>query len=390
MFHVASGNLSFQVEHHLYPDMPSTRYAEIAPRVKEICERYGLPYNTGPFSQQLGMVQRTILRLAFPGGKPRPKPGPYQGGDGEAAPRPTAIRGAPRASRRASRAPAPSSPTTACASRFRTRADQPRRYSPARWERSTERSRRSPAPRRGSARRRRSRWPNEGAAVALGARRKDRLDELAEAINSDGGKAVALEADIGDEKQARGFVRGAAEELGRLDFLINNAGLMLLGPVEGVETEQWRRMVDVNVLGLLYCTQEAMPLIRDSGGGHIVNVSSVAGRTASFGSAVYNLTKWGVTGFSEALRQEALNSNIRVTCVEPGFVDTELQGHNEHPMVVEAIEKMREEIGKVLEAERHRARDPLRRLPARARQHQRGADPADRPAALTRIQYGRS
>ena len=79
MFHVISGNLGYQVEHHLYPDMPSTRYGEIAPRVREICERYGLPYNSGPFHQQLGMVQRTILRLAFPGGKPRPKPGPYTG-----------------------------------------------------------------------------------------------------------------------------------------------------------------------------------------------------------------------------------------------------------------------------------------------------------------------
>ena len=78
LFHVASGNLGYQVEHHLFPDMPSTRYAEIAPRVKEICERYELPYNSGPFSQQLGMVQRTILRLAFPGGEPRPKPGPYR------------------------------------------------------------------------------------------------------------------------------------------------------------------------------------------------------------------------------------------------------------------------------------------------------------------------
>jgi linoleoyl-CoA desaturase len=84
MFHVASGNLSYQVEHHLYPDMPSTRYAEIAPKVRDVCKRYGLPYNTGPFSQQWGMVQRTILRLAFPGGKPRPKPGPYQGSDTEA------------------------------------------------------------------------------------------------------------------------------------------------------------------------------------------------------------------------------------------------------------------------------------------------------------------
>jgi fatty acid desaturase len=85
LFHVASGNLGYQVEHHLFPDMPSTRYAEIAPRVKEICERYELPYNTGPFMKQLGMVQRTILRLAFPGGKPRPKPGPYKGGDPDEA-----------------------------------------------------------------------------------------------------------------------------------------------------------------------------------------------------------------------------------------------------------------------------------------------------------------
>jgi fatty acid desaturase len=83
LFHVASGNLGYQVEHHLFPDMPSSRYAEIAPRIKEICERYELPYNTGPFGKQLGMVQRTILRLAFPGGKPRPKPGPYKGGDTE-------------------------------------------------------------------------------------------------------------------------------------------------------------------------------------------------------------------------------------------------------------------------------------------------------------------
>ncbi|MGN6274566.1 MAG: fatty acid desaturase family protein [Solirubrobacterales bacterium] len=81
LFHVASGNLGYQVEHHLFPDMPSTRYAEIAPQVKDVCERYGLPYNSGPLMQQLGMVQRTILRLAFPGGKPRPKPGPYRGGE---------------------------------------------------------------------------------------------------------------------------------------------------------------------------------------------------------------------------------------------------------------------------------------------------------------------
>ena len=170
--------------------------------------------------------------------------------------------------------------------------------------------------------------------------------------------------------------------MGGLDILVNNAGVMLLGPVEGADTDEWRRMIDVNLLGLLYCTHAAMPLMREAGGGHIVNVSSVAGRTAGLGSGVYNLTKWGVTGFSEALRQEALHSNIRVTCVEPGFVDTELQGHNENPMVVEAIEKMREQIGEVLAGRGHRRRDPLRGLAAAARQRQRDPGPAHGPAAL--------
>ncbi|MGH2838044.1 MAG: fatty acid desaturase family protein [Thermoleophilaceae bacterium] len=94
LFHVASGNLGYQVEHHLFPDMPSTRYAEIAPRIKEICERYELPYNTGPFMQQLGMVQRTILRLAFPGGRPRAKPGPYIGGDADDVAAPQGVKSA--------------------------------------------------------------------------------------------------------------------------------------------------------------------------------------------------------------------------------------------------------------------------------------------------------
>jgi NADP-dependent 3-hydroxy acid dehydrogenase YdfG len=190
-----------------------------------------------------------------------------------------------------------------------------------------------------------------GAAVSLGARRKDRLDDLAERISADGGPALAIEADIADQRQAESFLSRTAEELGRLDILINNAGLMLLGPVEGADLEEWRRMVDVNVLGLLYCTHAALPLMRERGGGHIVNLSSVAGRYAHFGSAVYNLTKFGVTGFSEALRQEALNSNIRVSVVEPGMVDTELQGHNENPAVREGLQKFRDDIGTVLEAD---------------------------------------
>jgi NADP-dependent 3-hydroxy acid dehydrogenase YdfG len=187
----------------------------------------------------------------------------------------------------------------------------------------------------------------EGAAVALGARRKDRLDALAGELPD----AHALEADVSDEAEAKAFVDKAAEAMGGLDILVNNAGVMLLGPLEGQESDEWRQMVEINGLGLLYCTKAAMPLIREAGGGNIVNISSVAGRTAAMGSGVYNFTKWGVTGFSEALRQEAMHSKIRVTVVEPGFVDTELQGHNENPMVVEQIDKMREQIGDLLQAD---------------------------------------
>ena len=192
---------------------------------------------------------------------------------------------------------------------------------------------------------------SEGSKVALLARRADRLTEIEKRIEDAGGEALPIEIDITDHGKVEAAMAEITGQFGGIQNLINNAGVMLLGSVEGWDIAQWQRMIDVNLLGLLYCTREALPLIRDSGGGHIVNVSSVAGRTANFGSAVYNMTKWGVTGFSEALRQEALNSGIRVTCVEPGFVDTELQGHNEHPTIVDATKKMRDDIGKVLEAE---------------------------------------
>jgi clavulanate-9-aldehyde reductase len=191
-----------------------------------------------------------------------------------------------------------------------------------------------------------------GAAVALGARRSERIDALAARIEAEGGVATAITVDVAAEEQARGFVEAAHHRLGRLDALVNNAGVMLLGPVEGADTADWRRMVEVNVLGLLYCTHAALPLMREQGGGHIVNVSSVAGRRASLGAAVYNLTKFGVTGFSEALRQEALHTGTRVTIIEPGFVETELMSHNEgNPFVMQAGEKMREQIGQVLRSE---------------------------------------
>jgi clavulanate-9-aldehyde reducatase len=191
----------------------------------------------------------------------------------------------------------------------------------------------------------------EGAAVALGARRADRLERVRERIEESGGRAVVIAMDVTDEAQARGFVERAREELGGLDVLINNAGVMLLGPIAGADTSEWRRMIEVNALGLLYCTHAALPGMAEAGSGHIVNVSSVAGRQANLGSGVYNLTKWGVTGFSEALRQECARAGVRVTAVEPGFVETELQGHNEHPAVVAALEKVQGQIGELLEAE---------------------------------------
>jgi NADP-dependent 3-hydroxy acid dehydrogenase YdfG len=186
-----------------------------------------------------------------------------------------------------------------------------------------------------------------GATVALAARRRDRLEALAENLE---GPASVHEVDLADEGSTRGFVEAAQAEHGGLHILVNNAGVMLLGPVAGADVSEWRRMLDVNLWGLLVCTHAALPLIEASGGGDIVNVSSVAGIRANAGAAVYNMTKFGVHGFSEALRQEALHSGIRVTTVAPGFVETELQGHNRNPVVRQSLNKAREQIGEVLSA----------------------------------------
>ncbi|MFG6202401.1 SDR family NAD(P)-dependent oxidoreductase [Nonomuraea sp. JJY05] len=182
----------------------------------------------------------------------------------------------------------------------------------------------------------------QGAAVALVARRADRLEELAGKIRGQGGTALTLVADVSDERQAKEVVERAATELGRLDTLVNNAGVMLLGPAADAPLEEWRRMVDVNVLGVLYCAHAALPhLVRAAADGprqvaDMVNISSVAGRVARSGSGVYNLTKHGVGAFSESLRQEFAGRHVRVSLVEPGAVETELAGHN-RPQIQEQI-----------------------------------------------------
>jgi len=191
----------------------------------------------------------------------------------------------------------------------------------------------------------------QGATVAVAARRRDRLEQLAAQITDKGGQALVIEADITDREQAGALVDRTAADLGRLDILVNNAGVMLLGPVAGADTSDWRRMIELNLLGLLWCTHAALPHMAEGEGGDIVNVSSVAGRRASAGAAVYNMTKFGVHAFSEALRQEALHAGVRVTVVAPGFVETELQAHNTNPVVRQSMERSREQIGEVLKAD---------------------------------------
>jgi NADP-dependent 3-hydroxy acid dehydrogenase YdfG len=181
-----------------------------------------------------------------------------------------------------------------------------------------------------------------GSQLAIVARRGDRLRELAAKIDREGSTALVIEADVTSEEQARGAVERTVAELGRLDTLVNNAGVMLLGPVEGAPLEEWETMLSVNVQGLLYCARAALPHLLDAaeqGPRHVadmINISSVAGRVARAGSGVYNLTKHGVGAFSEALRQEVTQRHLRVSLVEPGAVSTELASHN-RPEIQEAI-----------------------------------------------------
>jgi NADP-dependent 3-hydroxy acid dehydrogenase YdfG len=172
-----------------------------------------------------------------------------------------------------------------------------------------------------------------GAAVSLVARRKERLDQLAGEIEGGGGTALVIQADVTDQAQARAAVEQTVKELGRLDTLVNNAGVMLLGPIVDAPTEEWDQMVAVNVMGLLYCTHAALPHLLAAAEDEprrvtdLVNVSSVAGRRASRNAGVYNLTKFGVNAFSESLRQEVTARHVRVSIVEPGAVKTELWSH---------------------------------------------------------------
>jgi NADP-dependent 3-hydroxy acid dehydrogenase YdfG len=164
-----------------------------------------------------------------------------------------------------------------------------------------------------------------GATIVAGARRLDRLEDLKKAVEEQSGKISINQLDVTKKEGCTQFTNSAINEYGRIDVLINNAGLMPLSFVKNLKIDEWDRMVDVNIKGVLYCTASIIPHMLANKSGHIVNVSSIAGRIVFPAGSVYCATKHAVTAFSEGLRQElSQRSNIRVTCIEPGVVDTEL------------------------------------------------------------------
>ncbi len=166
-----------------------------------------------------------------------------------------------------------------------------------------------------------------GANVAIGARRTDRLSKLENEITKNGGKVFSQKLDVTKKSDCDSFVAAIIKKWGGVDILINNAGLMPLSFVKNLKVDEWDQMIDVNIKGVLYCTAAVIPHMLEKKSGHIVNISSVAGRIVFPSGSVYCATKHAVTAFSEGLRQEfSTRSNIRVTCIEPGVVSTELTG----------------------------------------------------------------
>ena len=178
---------------------------------------------------------------------------------------------------------------------------------------------------------------SQGACVVLGARREDRIRALAEELSSKGGKAIALATDVTDDRQVKRLVEMAVKTYGRVDVMINNAGLMPQSPLERLKIDDWDRMIDVNIKGVLYGIAAALPAMKQQKSGHIINVSSVAGHKVRAGGAVYSATKHAVLALSDGLRQEVKPYNIRTTVISPGAVATELPDSITEPDVAKVI-----------------------------------------------------
>ena len=173
----------------------------------------------------------------------------------------------------------------------------------------------------------------QGASVALGARRADRLQALADELTGSGGKALAVTMDVTNRDQVKKLVDTAVQKFGRIDVMINNAGLMQQSPLERLKIDEWDRMIDVNIKGVLYGIAAALPHMKRQKSGHIINVSSVAGHKVTQLRAVYSATKHAVRALSEGLRQEVKPYNIRTTVISPGAVATELPNSITEPEV---------------------------------------------------------
>ncbi|CAN5239895.1 SDR family oxidoreductase [soil metagenome] len=184
----------------------------------------------------------------------------------------------------------------------------------------------------------------EGASVAVAARRTDRLDGLAKRIEGNGGRVLTVECDVADEGQAHDLIQKTEAEFGRVDILVNNAGVMLLSRLDKGLSNEWRQMFDVNVLGLMYVTNAALEVMKRQQSGHIVNISSVAGRVTNPNGGVYSGTKFAVNAISDGLRKENVDDNLRVTVIEPGAVATELTDHISDEDALDAIQSR---IGKL-------------------------------------------
>ena len=185
---------------------------------------------------------------------------------------------------------------------------------------------------------------DKGASVVLGARRSERIEALAAEIVDGGGKAVAVETDVTSRDDVANLVDTAVATFGRIDVLINNAGLMPLSPLDRLKVDEWDRMIDVNIKGVLHGIAAALPHMRAQKSGHIINVSSVAGHKLFAGSAVYSATKFAVRALSDGLREEMAPHNIRTTIISPGAVRTELLDHISEKDVQQAN---REYVGQV-------------------------------------------
>jgi NADP-dependent 3-hydroxy acid dehydrogenase YdfG len=186
---------------------------------------------------------------------------------------------------------------------------------------------------------------DEGATVVLGARREDRIRALADELSRRGDQALAIPTDVSRRDQVQRLVDRAVEAYGCIDVLINNAGLMPLSPLDRLKVDEWDRMIDVNLKGVMYGIAAALPHMQRRKSGHIINVSSVAGHKVRAGGAVYAATKHAVLALSEGLRQEVKPYNIRTTVISPGVVLSELPNTASEPDVSANLEKMYGELG---------------------------------------------